>query len=294
MSLDSEDTDFGESDVSLLQIIGEGMSEATSEGFKKFGEETLTPLLINTIAAPIAGPLAAGAAALLGSFAKQLLKETNSIERRLNKLLAQPFNTASRTVREILSEEVRDAAEGSRATERLKRAAELLDEAYTYAESESPRRRLLVRVYQSLVAALIEGGGAALRRYTDELRQLAGRARQEAEHQRTDASRTRERDPAIVREIYEWHGKFAGIAPGIPPHLREAGFRPMLPRSHLSDILRARAEGDIARAEQYEANAQSLERLCTLFENVHQHRQEILRAGKQSDVRKRLRDWLGF
>src|SRR5438132_10919 len=129
MPSDEEHSEIDESEIAVLKIIGEGMAEATKETIKKFGEETLTHLLWAT-AAPIAGPIAAGAAAMLMTFAKRLLAETNAVERKLNKILSQPFKTASRTVRQILSEEVRDSSEASRASERLKKAADQLDEAY--------------------------------------------------------------------------------------------------------------------------------------------------------------------
>ena len=289
MSLDRESTEFQESDIAVLQIIGQGMSEATVETFKKFGEETLMPLLLNTIAAPIAGPLAAGAAALLATFAKRLFQETNSIERRLNKLLSQPFKTASRTVREVLSEEVRSTAEEARATERLKRAADQLDEAYTYAESETPQKRLLVRLYQCLVASLIEGGGAVLRRNMAELQLLALRARSEADRLKADAERARRGDPAFVANAYA-SARFGPIPMGIPTPNKEV--RPW--RIPVREILEAEADGFMRRAEQYVQNAETLERLCTLFENAQRSRQELLRADKRSDLRTRLRRWLSF
>jgi len=283
-----------DSESAVLKIISFGMANATEEAVKKIGEETITHLLLATIVAPVAGPLAAGAAALLSTIAKELFRETSAIERKLDKVLAQPFKTASRTVTQILSEEVRDDAEEARLTERLKTAADQLDVAYTYAEDAAPRKLLLVRLFQSLVAALLEGGGAALRRNLAELRELAAKARREAARWREDAERVRRRDPAIVSDIYSWHNKFANL-PGSRPGAPSGVFVPSyLPPEHLSSILQAQEDGDIRRAEEFDHNATALENLCTLLENVHESRRMILRAQKQSLARSRLASWLGL
>jgi len=293
MQTHDEGTHIEETDIAVLQIIRLGMAQATEETIKKFGEDTLTQLLLATVAAPIAGPIAAGAAAMLTTLAKGVFRETSAIDRKLNKILAQPFKTASQTVRQVLSEEVRDSAEEARATERLKRAADQLDEAYTYAEADSPQRRLLVRVYQCLVAGLLEGGGAALRQYLGELRWLGARARDQANRERAAAARVRRRDPGVVAEVYELRAKLAQSNPALYKPLLMGGWVPPLPEAHLNEILDAQANGHIRRAEEYEQNAEALEQLCVLLENVHASKREILRADKLPELRSRLMTWLG-
>ena len=275
----------------VLDIVSEGLQETAQALTANTGEELLRAVL-PAVAGTLAGPLASGAAAMTGAVVKAIFRQTSATERKLNKQLAAPFKTAARTVEDILSEQALTDAEEADATRRLEAARERLALAYTYAEDHSPERRLLVTVYQALVAALLEGGGAALRRYLQELRGLAEAARHRAAGEVAEADRVKTRGPGVVTEELEIWGRTSRFVVR-NPFARESVFPIGLPsEEQINDFLRAREAGHRRRAAGLEKKAADMETLCLLLEGVHQNRRELLRApkskGPQTGIWKRL------
>jgi hypothetical protein len=224
-------------------------------------------------------------AALIGN----VFKETTATDRKLDFLLREPFKTATRTVKDVLSEEAQDDAEEEEATRRLQHAADRLDTAYTYAETELPNKLLLVVVYQTLVAALLKGGGARMRRNLTALRALATSARAEAPPLIIAADRIKNRENGVVREQIELYGRISRINPSVSPSRRELAFPQGLPSEDLiQSVLGAQETAYRQQAADFNRQAADIENLCLLMEVVHHNLHEILRATKHQSILKKM------
>ncbi len=270
----------------VLTIVSDGLQKAAEDATAKYGGDLFKQIL-PVAAASLAGPLAAGAAAIVSALIESTFKQTGVTDRKLDLLLAQPFKTATRTVREILSEEVKSDAEEAEATRRLQHAADQLEEAFSYAENALPKKRLLVRLYQLFVAALLEGGGAAMRKHESELLELASAAHGESRRLIVAAERAKNRQDGIVAEAMEvFRLSSRNFAPVMQ---RERTFPMGLPSNEqiqsFIDARVARYREDAARLEK---NAFDVEALCALMEVVHQSRREILRAPKYKGFLKQI------
>ena len=276
-----------DSESAVLHIISEGVKDAADEATKKHGEELLKHLLPVVVAGPLAGPLAAGVAAMVAVLIESLFKATNATERKLDRLIAEPFETATRTIKEILSEEVRNDPEEVEATRRLQHAADELEKAYTHAECEVPKKRLLVRAYQCLVAALLKGGGAAMRKHLEGFRVLAAAAREAAKHWTAAADRVKNREAGVMAEEMELYAQTSRLF--APPMHRELAFPLGLPsEQQLQSFLASREAGHREQAETMEKRAKDLDTFCALAEVVHQNRRGILCAPKHRTLLKKM------
>lgn len=290
-----DDERIDEPQSTVLRIVSKGMSDAAAESTKQYGQELFKALLPAMLAAPLAGPMAAGAAAMVSTLIGTLFKETSATDRKLSKLLQEPFKTATRTIKRVMSEDVRDDAEEAYAARRLQFAADELERAYTFAEDEAPKKRLLVQVYQSLVAAFLEGGGAAMRKDLEEFRALVLVARERATRCIAEAERVRNRGDGVVAEELELWGKISTINQGGMVRRREGPFPLGLPsEEQLQSFLASREAGHRRRAADFEQWAEDMAAFCKLAEFVHQHRHEILRASKHKPLLATLRQRLSF
>jgi hypothetical protein len=143
-------------------------------------------LLHRVMATAIAEPAAAILGEVAGAFASALLEQTSAIERKLDKLLAEPFETAVTTIEEAVLARPSTPVEFDERNRQLQRAFDDLRKARTLAEDEEERN--VVRLYQVLVAAMMRGGGAYVREYVAELRSLAQAAREQATFAKANAS----------------------------------------------------------------------------------------------------------
>lgn len=249
----------------VLKIVSDGVQKASEETVKKYGEDLLKTVLPALLSAVIAGPLAAGAAAAVAATVESIFKQTSATERKLDRLLNGPFKTAVTTVREVLSEQVRTKAEEDRANRRLEFSVEELQRAYAYAESKSPERLLLIKLYQAFVAALIEGGGASMRRQLADLRRLAGLAENQANHFDTERAKVRSHDPEYVEKVRHEIKVQAEYSP-----------------SDWSIDLRLEimAKNFQTWAESSRSRANAVRTVVALLEAANTNRREILRANK--------------
>jgi hypothetical protein len=250
----------------VLKIVSSGLQKASEETVKKYGEDLLKTVLPALVSAAVAGPLAAAAAAAVAATVESVLKQTTATERKLNRLLAAPFRTAAQTVHEVLSETARTPAEEAHANSRLCGALDALQTAYAYAESESPDKLLLIKVYQAFVSALVEGGGASMRRHLSDLRRLATSAEDEAKECDEERKRVQSWDPEYVEKIRLQHNKMAEW----PASRLYIGLR-----------LESIAEDFRKRAEFSRQHADAVRRFASLLEAVNSKRTEILRAPKE-------------
>jgi hypothetical protein len=287
MSTIGKNPTLDDADSTLLRIVSDGLQKAAEEAATKHGEELLK-LILPAIAGSLAGPLASGAAAMMSALIQTVFKETSATDRKLDRMLGEPFKTAARTVEEVLSEEVQNDAEEAEATRRLQSAADRLEKAYTYAEGELQNKRLLVRVYQCLVTALLEGGGAAMRKYIAELRDLAMAAREASKRWIADADRVKNRADGVVADELELYAEISRLTV-ISPARRELAFPKGLPsEEQLQSSLNARETSYRDHAARLEKNAADMEILCGLMEVVHQNRREILRVSKHQKFLRRM------
>jgi len=256
----------------LVHIVGEGVKEAGREATKLRAEEVWKRLLPAVAAGTLSGPLAAGTAAIVSALAERIFKETGAIEDKLDEILTEPFDTAVRTVSEILLEETKDKDEERYANDRLERAASRLETAYTYTSRDLPEKRLLVRVYQCLVAALLKGGGAAMRRYLKDLRGLAAVVSLEAEKQKEAGELPADREG--LREYYANFSLKTGRYETLTPFEQERQL------GETERLVRRRQHEHRLLAAKLEEQAENMEKFCVLITRVHQNRREILRAPK--------------
>ena len=288
--MNPQKTALDDSESAILRILGDGLQKASEEVVSKYGDRLLQQILPVAVSS-LGGPVAAGAAALVAAIVENVFKQTSSTDRKLDKLLAKPFRTATRIIQDVLSEEVRSDAEEAEARRRLENAANQLEEAFTHAENDLPEKRLLVQVYQLFVAALLEGGGAAMRKHEGDLLRLANAAEAESKRLIGAADRALKREDGIVAEAMEtWRLSSRTFA---SPTRRELTFPMGLPSSeNIQDFIDARVSRYRQDATNLEKNAKDLRNLCAFMEKVHESRGEILRAPKRKGFLERI--WREF
>lgn len=279
-----------DSESAVLGILSGGLEKASEEVVSKYGDRLLQQILPLALS-PLGGPVAAGAAAMVAAIVENIFKQTSATDRKLDKLLARPFKTATRIIKDVLSEEVRSDAEEAEATRRLENAANQLEEAFTYAEHDLPKKRLLVEVYQMFVAALLEGGGAAMRKHEEELLSLSDSAQAESKRLSAAADRAMKREDGIVAEAMETYRLTSRTF--APPTRKELTFPMGLPSSkNIQDFIDARVSRYRTDATNLEKNAEDLRNLCAFMEKVHESRREILRAPKEKGFLEKM--WHDF
>jgi hypothetical protein len=130
----------------------------------------------------------------------------------------------------------------------------------------------VVRLYQCLVAALIEGGGAALRKYLGELGAIVAAAQQAAAQEMAEAERVRQRGNDVRYKAY--------VAMSEPIDMGPRGKNPPPPKWLVDNYLDKWEAGNRERANKILGEAANLERFCVLMQRVHDARLSILRAPK--------------
>jgi hypothetical protein len=155
---------------SLAQkILAESLESTAEETVKSVGEQVLGALLSAAIANPAAAVLAGVAKMLVGT----LFEKTSGIEKKMDAMIARPFDTAALTLKEILSVKVTNEGEWREVNRQLEVAFGELRGAEGYAKRLDPGKLTLIRLYQSLVAALMPNGLPFLDLYVRDLRALS-------------------------------------------------------------------------------------------------------------------------
>jgi len=276
MPIDEENPELNESQSEVLNAVSIGMKEVASEAAKQQGTEMLKLLL----PALLAGPLAAGSAAMVVALIEGIFKETKSTDRKLDKLLGEPFKTARNTLKEILSEEVRNDAEQAYAARRLEGAAERLATAYSLAEEERPEKRQLVLVYRCLVVAFLDGGGAAMRSWLEEFRELAVVTRKKADYLTADAGRVEEHRKNATEDAV----KLYNISKRLDQRHGLIGAS-----LDIEEAVRIDLDVTKVRAQKAARLATDLGDFCALVEFVYENRITILRSPKHRPLLARIR-----
>ena len=144
-------------------------------------------------------------------------------------------------------------------------------------------------MYQAFVAALLEGGGAALRRDLGELHALVAAAREQSIWENAAADRVKNRENGVVAEAMQLHMQASRLFenPRLPGRGERIGSLPTA--EQLQSTLTAREQGARDRAADWARQADDLEAMCQLLEKVHQERKQILRAPKQRSLLEAIR-----
>lgn len=158
--------DLRELDVEVLFAAFESATEVTIE-------EVAGRLLAYAISSAIAHP----AAAVLGGVARALITKlfdkTKELESRMNEILDEPFQTAVTSLKEVMSVKAHTEEDQYEIQRRLGTVCDRLQSAYTYAEKNAQTRRLTIRSYQVIAAALTKGGRPFMELYLKDLRSAA-------------------------------------------------------------------------------------------------------------------------
>jgi len=271
MSADDPNPKLHQSESLVLEMVSEGMQKATEEATETYGEELLQALLPQ-VAIGLSAPLAGVAGVMLAVLTKSIFAQTSGTDRKLDRLLGEPFKNATTTLKNILAESVADEAEEREATRRLTVAADLLDKAQALAEHESSEKRLHIRLYQCLAVALLHGGGAALRRHLKILGAVADASRAQALQETATAERVKVREPWIVSMEMMEIEKYDIHIEGSSPLQRSEAFWEKYLDSVEKDYRK--------RALAWEQKARDMEKFCELMEVVHKNWRAVLYAPK--------------
>ena len=239
-------------DRDLLRPVVSKTLEATIEKtVKHIGGRVLRRTLSVAIAGGVADILAAAA----GSLVTELLKKTSAQETKINALVEEPLDSATSTLREVISARIRTVREHEVCQQRLRNAVENLNKAHSLAGKVNPERRSLIRAYQALACALAEGNEPFMRRHIAELERIAEDAQNHTKALRDDAD----------------------AMAGIRPYTR-------LERGGAIDLPKSAIRGERRKAELYEEAAQTqafasnVNLLCEFVKSVAANRTGILES----------------
>jgi hypothetical protein len=175
--------------------------------------------------------------------------------------------TACQTVVDVLSVQCRTVAEVQERERRLAVAFDNLVRAYNYTEAHNTDDRLLIRMYQAVVAALKEGGRPFAHLYVGDLYAVASEARAEA---------------ALLRDTA------ASIDPRFFEEHRNDVLRYAIDWTHydlLEEVVdktiedeKKRKDSLLAEAMRLEKAAGHMESLCLLVRNLAEHRHDLFAA----------------
>lgn len=158
-----------------LEVLHATFEAGAEETASRFGDVALTLVLSSAIA----NPLAQIVGVALKGLVKQLLSRISKTERMLNRILAEPLETAVGTIVAVLSVRPTTTEERAECSRQLDIAFDGLSKARSYAQNES--QRLVVRLYQCLVASLKSGGKPFVELYLGELEVIVANLKREAE-----------------------------------------------------------------------------------------------------------------
>lgn len=186
-----------------LDILNKTLEAVVDHAGESVGPAILEHLIGAALAEPVSKVIAAVAKVAIG----KLFEETSAIEKKLDRLLAEPFESAVTTVQEVLSVEARSENEKAECTRQLRQAFTDLRRAYTFARYRSPAQKKSVRIFQAFVAGLLPGARPFAHLYVQDLQKLIDKDRVEAASRLQQASQIRKGDwseEAMMRREAEW------------------------------------------------------------------------------------------
>jgi len=230
----------------------------------KVADTTLAAALAGTALSPIsaiAGPVLGVA---VKEFIEQLTTETSQLDAKLDLILHEPMTSACQTVVDVLSVQCKTTAEVQERERRLAVAFDNLMRAYNYTEPKNTDIRLVIRMYQAVVAALKEGGRPFAYLYVADLYAAASKGRGEAAHLRDSAA-------SINPEFFEEHRSDVVLHAVDWAHyyqLEESVNRTIVGEKDRKGAL-------LAEAVKLEKAAGQIEALCSLVRNVAERRDAL-------------------
>jgi hypothetical protein len=168
----------------LRPVLAETLGKTVEQSVKLIGGMLLRKVLSAAVLGP--GTDIAGAAA--STLVKEFLRQTRAQEAKLDVMIAEPLESATFTLREVIAARGRPPAEHREVERRLGYASDNLQKAYTYATTLNHEMCLLIRAYQCVVCALKEGADPFLEAYLEELKAVARSTHDRALALRDDAS----------------------------------------------------------------------------------------------------------
>jgi hypothetical protein len=251
-----------------LDILQVALESATEESVKSVGATVLGALVATSIANPAAAVLASVTKALMHA----VFHTTSSLERKLDVLLSEPLSTASTTLTTVLSIEATTPEEYEECERLLTRAADDLAKAYTYAENSDPPQCLVIRVYQTLIAALRQGGRPFADLFSRDLLAEAETARRESSDTRDEAERIGRRDPATIEKLRDSWIEATPAFDGAHRPVSMAGFQEMLTgrEAHL-----------LTTAAKLDRKVKAWQSFCAFIDILAAHRAEVLKVPKK-------------
>jgi hypothetical protein len=178
---------LGKSD-SYVAVVSKAIAAAASS----VTDNSVRLLLAGTPIASAAVIAAPALAAVASAVIEQLGKQNSEIEKKLDKILAEPLAFARATLTENLSIKPSSDVEIQERERQLTTAYDKLRTAYIYADEEQHAAQTMIQLYQAFVAALMIGGKPYVERYIQIFQKAAAIARNEAELSLAEA---REIDP---------------------------------------------------------------------------------------------------
>lgn len=151
------------------RVLSKVLETTTKESVEHVGAFILSDF----ISIAVAGPTAAVLGAATGALISALLEQTSQDGHKLDTLIAEPLDTATTIVRNVLEVPATDIDEKNEALEDLRSALDKLRTAYSYASRLHPEQCLLIRLYQCIVLALMKGRRNILARYLAEIANTA-------------------------------------------------------------------------------------------------------------------------
>lgn len=159
-----------------IKLLSETLQSSGEETVKYFGPKLLIHIMTETLANPVTNVLVKIVKALIADY----FKKVSSVDSKLDTLIAEPLQTAISILHEILILDFTNDIQKQVRREDLTSAFEKLRTAYSYAKQQSPESCIIVRIYQAIVAALIEGREPYTEYYVGELKELVTITRKRA------------------------------------------------------------------------------------------------------------------
>ncbi|MCK4409926.1 MAG: hypothetical protein KAW67_07560 [Candidatus Eisenbacteria sp.] len=217
---------------------------------------------------PMIGVVGAALGGAARALVAALLDRCNIIEEQLDAVLAEPLRSAASTLEDVLSVPAQSPSELRELDRQLGVAFDRLRTAYEYASLRDRANCLTVRLFQSIVAALKEGGAPFAEQYVDDLRVLVCDSLERARvlHQEAQAIPLESRED-VVDAVFD-----------SPP---DAFMQPAILAGALQEWedRRARKEALAGAAADSANDAEALDRFCSLVERFRDNRRMLLRRG---------------
>ena len=250
------------------RLLAHVMTSSVQESLKFAGEHVLRQVVIAAVAGPVAAVLA-GATKVV---AQELFDKTKKLETKLDHLIAEPLESASTRLAEILEAEFDTEDEFDECERRLAHVDDNLQKAHIYAQQQDSESLTLIRFYQAITAALMKGGKPFVDLYAHELENQAQGMREKAEESRAWA---RSMDAEIEKRSRIIQRLDDSVFLDERQSSRLAGLHSMVAASVIE-----RQDELLSRAKDATSMASAIEEFCVLVRQLRIARIQVLRSKK--------------